>query len=283
MHATARARHFQLALALRLGLELPELLPVQGICPSCKCGASHDAYAFHPGTCRRGNRASLWTIRHDALQLMLVHVVRLLGYAVQSCSVGAGNWFGAAGWDGAKRSYKRADVVLPHYLGPGRHMFLDTAITDPAAGGALNARPSSATTPGVAASLREAKKVSKYGPLASGVSSQFRAAVIERFGAHCDSLVGFIKMLCGDGDRDALRAEDYTFSASSRTTYMASLLGFGAVISDAAMIDRVIGMDVQEAAAARDQVPRRGYGAIGPPGRREVEGIGGRLWYELGV
>ena len=100
------------------------------------------------------------------------------------------------------------------------------------------------------------------------------------------------------GDRDALRAgdrslrseplpkkraEDYTFSASSRTTYMASLLGFGAVISDAAMIDRVIGMDVQEAAAARDQVPRRGYGAIGPPGRREVEGIGGRLWYELGV
>ena len=74
-----------------------------------------------------------------------------------------------------------------------------------------------------------------------------------------------------------------TFSASSRTTYMASLLGFGAVISDAAMIDRVIGMDVQEAAAARDQVPRRGYGAIGPPGRREVEGIGGRLWYELGV
>ena len=99
-------------------------------------------------------------------------------------------------------------------------------------------------------------------------------------------------MLCGDGDRDALRAEDYTFSASSRTTYMASLLGFSAVISDAAMIDRVIGMDVQEAAAARDQAPRLGYGAIGSrlgygaigsPGRREVEGIGGRLWYELGV
>ena len=116
----------------------------------------------------------------------------------------------------------------------------------------------------------------------SAASSE-RQSLYERFGAHCDSLVGFIKMFCGDGDRDALRAEDYTFSASSRTTYMASLLGFGAVISDAAMIDRVIGMDVQEAAAARDQVPRRGYGAIGPPGRREVEGIGGRLWYELGV
>ena len=89
--------------------------------------------------------------------------------------------------------------------------------------------------------MRANKKVAKYGPLAAGVSSQFRAAVIERFGACSDSLVGFISMLCGDGHRDALRADDYTFSASSRTTYMASLLVFGTVISDAAMIDRVIG------------------------------------------
>ena len=59
---------------------------------------------------------------------MLVHVVRLLGYAVQSVSVGAGNWFGAAGYSPSKGTYKRADVVLPHYLGPGRHMFLDTAV-----------------------------------------------------------------------------------------------------------------------------------------------------------
>ena len=89
-------------------------------------------------------------------------------------------------------------------------------------------------------------------------------------------------MLCGDGDRDALRADDYTFSASSRTTYMASLLVFGTVISDAAMVDRVIGMDVQEAAAARDRVPRRDRGMWERPRRREIEGIGGRLWYELG-
>ena len=124
--------------------------------------------------------------------------------------------------------------------------------------------------------------MAKYGPLAAGVSSQFRAAVIERFGACCDSLVGFISMLCGDGLRDALRAEDFTFSASSRTTYMASLLVFGSVISDAAMVDRVIGMDVHEAAAARDGAPRRGRELHGQPGRREIEGIGGRLWYELG-
>ena len=72
------------------------------------------------------------------------------------------------------------------------------------------------------------------------------------------------------------------FSASSRTTYMASLLVFGTVISDAAMVDRVIGMDVQEAVAARDRVPRRDRGMGERPGRREIEGIGGRLWYELG-
>ena len=285
MHATARARHYQLALALRLGLELPELLPAQGVpikCGAAHCGADHDAYAFHPGVCRAGNRNGLWTVRHDALQLMLVHVVRLLGYAVQSVSVGAGNWFGAAGYSPAKNSYKRADVVLPHYLGPGRHMFLDTAVACPSAGGALNAQPSSAMVSGVAASLRADKKTTKYAPLAAGVSSQFRAAVVERFGACCDPLVGFINMLCGDGDRDALRAEDYTFSASSRTTYMASLLVFGTVISDAAMVDRVIGMDVQEREVAADRVPRRDRGMAARPGRREIEGIGGRFWYELG-
>ena len=130
--------------------------------------------------------------------------------------------------------------------------------------------------------MRADKKTAKYAPLAAGVSSQFRPAVVERFGACCDSLVGFINMLCGDGDRDALRADDYTFSASSRTTYMASLLVFGTVISDAAMVDRVIGMDVQEAAAARDRVPRRDRGMGERPKRREIEGIGGRLWYELG-
>ena len=54
------------------------------------------------------------------------------------------------------------------------------------------------------------------------------------------------------------------------------------LISDAAMIDRVIGMDVQEAAAARDRVPRRDRGMGERPKRREIEGIGGRLWYELG-
>ena len=40
------------------------------------------------------------------------------------------------------------------------------------------------------------------------------------------------------------------------------------------MVDRVIGMDVQEAAAARDRVPRRDRGMGERPRRREIEGIG---------
>ena len=191
-------------------------------------------------------------------------------------------WRVASWWDPVKGTYKRADVVLPHFFGPGRHLFLDTAITDPGVGAALTARPSSAHASGVAAELRADKKVAKYGHLAAGVSSSFRAAVVERFGACCDSLVGFIRTLCGDGDRDALRSEDFTFSASSRTTYMASLVVFGAVISDAAMIDRIIGMDVQAAATARENGPRHGRQRWALPGRREVEGTGGRFWYELG-
>ena len=124
--------------------------------------------------------------------------------------------------------------------------------------------------------------IAKYAPLAGSVSSQFRPAVIERFGACCDALVGFINMLCGTGERDALRVDDYSFSASSRTTYVASQLVFGSVIADAAMIERVIGMDVEERAHAGGGA-RSGRIGGQRAGQREVEGMGGRFWYELGA
>ena len=91
---TARARHFQLALLMRVGGELPELAPVRGWqypCGARVCGGLHDSYGFHPGTCRAGNRYGLWTLRHDAVQLMLVYVVRRLGFEALSCSAGTGN------------------------------------------------------------------------------------------------------------------------------------------------------------------------------------------------
>jgi hypothetical protein len=288
MWATARARHYQLALAMRLGCALPELVPVRGQRPPCgalACDAHHDEFGFHPGACRAGNRWGLWTARHDAFQAMLVHVLRILGCAAVSCSVGAGNWFGAAGVRAGSRGYQRADVVMVHYLGPGRHLFLDCAITDPAAGAALTAVPSSATSSGIAAEQRAEKKVAKYGRLAAAVSSQFRPAVVERFGTCCDAFVGLVSMLCGERQRDALRDGDYTFSASSRSTYAASLLVFSVVMADASMIERVVSMDVGEAAAARyGRAPSaaRSVGGGGMPDSRDIEGMGGRFWYEAG-
>ena len=82
----------------------------------------------------------------------------------------------------------------------------------------------------VAAELRATKKVAKYDPLATAVGSAFRAAVVERYGSMCDSLVGHIRMLCGDRDRDPLQVDDYSFAASSRATYMASMLCFAAIM-----------------------------------------------------
>ena len=125
--------------------------------------------------------------------------------------------------------------------------------------------------------------MAKYQPLAEGVSSTFKPAVIERFGACCDELVGFIKQLTGDGDRDALRADDYAFSTASRTTYMASLLVFGAVLSDAVMVDRVIGMDVMDVAMAAGRGRQRGAPGARRPTQRDIEGGGGQFWYEAGM
>ena len=99
---------------------------------------------------------------------------------------------------------------------------------------------------------RAEKKVAKYGRLAAAVSSQFRPAVVERFGACCDALVGLVRMLCGERERDALRDGDYTFAASSRSTYAAGLLTFSVVMADAAMIERVISCLLYTSPSPRD-------------------------------
>ena len=103
--------------------------------------------------------------------------------------------------------------------------------------------PSSATSSGVAAEMRAAQKVGKYGALAAQVSSSFHPAVIERYGACCEALWGFLRTAAGDRDRDPLRHDDVTFSHSSRGTYAAGMLVFAAVIGDAALIAEVIDVD----------------------------------------
>ena len=141
----------------------------------------------------------------------------------------------------------------------GRHLFLDVAVTDAASGGALDARPSSAASCGVAAARRALQKTQKYGPLAAGVSSDFCPAVMERLGTMCDELAGLIRMLCGDGERDRMRHDDVTFSHSSRSTYMAGMIGLAVVVADAMMLDTVLGLDVRgDDARATPGAPRVG-------------------------
>ena len=100
-----------------------------------------------------------------------------------------------------------------------------------------------------------------------------------------------MSMLCGDRHRDALRDADYTFSAASRSTYAASLLVFSVVMADASMVERVVSMDgsvcggrggaaryVRAPASARYPMGEGHFGGL--PDARDVEGMGGRFWYE---
>ena len=81
-------------------------------------------------------------------------------------------------------------------------------------------------------------------PLAQRVGGKFIPTVIERFGAFGDALVGLLKTLTGEAQRDPLVDDDYVFSTSSRTTYVASQLCFTAVIADAYMMDQLMAHDV---------------------------------------
>ena len=242
----------------------------------------HDSYGFHPSSCRSGNREGLWTQRHDVVEDMLMYVMRRLGQSPIRVSRGARNWFGAAAMrpDG---SFRRADVVLRGYYGQGRHLFLDVAVADPAGQAPMQAAPSSCASSGVAAELRALRKVQRYAPLAAAVSSAFRPAVVERFGAFSDALVGVVREVCGDRDRDALLHDDVTFSQSSRTTWAAGLLALAVVVADAAMLDAAIGLDVRHEGGGDDGdggAGARGWDGAGTPRHWEIEGRGGHFWYE---
>ena len=56
-------------------------------------------------------------------------------------------------------------------------------------------------------------------------------------------MVSYIKLLSGDGER-SLMDEDQTFSAPSRTTYVAQRIVFAAVRADAELVGRFIGCAV---------------------------------------
>ena len=68
-------------------------------------------------------------------------------------------------------------------------------------------------------------------------------------------------------------------SPQSIVTYMAKHVGLALMLADAAMVEHVISVDVcAEAQERRDA--RAARGAAERPGQREVEGMGGQMWYE---
>ena len=205
------------------------------------CGGSHDEFGFHPSSCKRGNRGCLWTDRHDALEAAVVWAFRFCGLRARTW--GSSPWFGSAGYRPGHSRPLRGDIVAPHFLGPARHMFIDVAVACPATRQALLASPSSAHSSGVAASLREQKKVAKYGEVAHAVGGVFRGCVVERFGAVSEGLCGLIRQLAGDDDCDVLD-EAAVFSASSRVTCVAQRVVLAAVMGDARMLLTVLEQDV---------------------------------------
>ena len=72
---------FYLALAMRLGVTILDLQPVRGVHTVCgACGTLHDVLGRHPSVCPSGNRSSLWTDRHDALQWAIIWALHSWNY-----------------------------------------------------------------------------------------------------------------------------------------------------------------------------------------------------------
>ena len=111
--ATARARHYQLGLVARLGLPMVEFMPIAGLSRLCRfCRAALDVHGWHAGLCGKGNTESLWTRRHDVVQMALLIVSRRYGYTAVDCSTGSGSWFGSAGLRPGSTRSRAADIVV---------------------------------------------------------------------------------------------------------------------------------------------------------------------------
>ena len=236
---------YRLALAMRLGVVLTEVAEVSALERRCGCGLIHDIYGRHPSLCSRGNRESLWTVRHDALQYAVQAVARAVGRAAHVVGRQA-SWFSGAALAAVGRARDRplfADLVLPHYRAPGRHLYVDVAIASPEGMAALRASPPSSERAGVAAGMRVSKKHSKYRPATDAMGSIFRAAVMERYGACSDDLVGLVRCLCGEGEREAT-ADDFAVAPTSRLRYYMQRVVFAGVMADAEMVERALDRDI---------------------------------------
>ena len=90
-------------------------------------------------------------------------------------------------------------------------------------------------------------------------------------------------MLTGDGDRDPLRAEDYSFSTRSRSTYAAADIWLSMAMADAYMVSLLAEHDVagRPLGGSTDSQtpPHPSYAAHARAPRRENDKLA-PLWYE---
>lgn len=87
---------------------------------------------------------------------------------------------------------------------------------------------------------------SKYSALCANIGCKCVPAVIERFGTCSDSFVGYIRVLGGAGERNPFTDVDYSFSATSRVTYVAQRIVFATVIVDADMVQCLCVADINQ-------------------------------------
>ena len=88
---------------------------------------------------------------------------------------------------------------------------------------------------GVMADSVTARKERKYRDAVRATRAHFFAGVVERYGACGGGMVGLLRMLAGEGDRE-LSDPDWSPAATSRVTWLSQGVVFGAVMADAAML-----------------------------------------------
>ena len=100
----------------------------------------------------------------------------------------------------------------------------------------------------------------------------------------CGAMVGLIKSVVGDRERDAFFDDRSTPSQrqAAATTHAASKITFATCMADAAMVERVLeaeGRGTQSTAASRHASVD--MASMTPLTQRQIEGsVGGRAYYE---
>ena len=207
-------------------------------------------------------------------------MLRVLAH-LPHAQVARGNVLGSAAVTGRRAdgspTYRRLDLWVPHYCGPGRMLGIDVAVTDPLAAGALGSSPSSADVSGRAGQLRAEKKVGKYEHLVQARGGIFRAGVVERFGAVDDGLSGLLRQCVGDQERLG-DEDDFSFTARRQLAYAMQHVVFATVIADSAMLDSALERDVYRLSAEAAEAERARAGQWGggrmPYRRRAGRGVG---------